>query len=245
MVGNYYRQLSTSTTGVDWDIDATHSPVDARAANGLARPIVTAATEPRMSPEDPDRLFSLANMLSLARIPLAAAFWAALHSQHGLPWAPLAILGLAGVTDMLDGYFARCARRDQPRPIVYGRGAWLDPACDKIFVGAVLAALFLERSPPPGLLAMIFARELIQIPLSLAYALIPALRNWLHYDFTASIFGKATTVLQYAAITALLFNAASSYFAVGAFVAGLLALGDYSRRATLAQDHSSDNPPLP
>jgi len=191
----------------------------------------------------PDRFFSLANVLSLSRVPLAGVFWLALQHQHGFPWAPLAVLGVAGATDVLDGRLARWARRDLSQPAISGRGAWLDPACDKAFIGLILLALFIERSPSPGLLAMIFARELVQIPSSLAYSLIPALRDWLHYDFTATIFGKATTVFQYAAIVALLLNArAAPYLAVASLVGGLLAVGDYLRRAAiLARRAAPDN----
>ena len=196
-----------------------------------------------------DPFFSPANLLSLSRIPLAGLFWLALRDQRALPWAPLAVLGVAGLTDVLDGYFARRAHRGEPPPIVYGRGAWIDPICDKVFVGIVLFALFTERaSAPPALLAMIFAREVVQIPVSLIYALAPGLRRWLDYDFTATPLGKATTVLQYAAITALLCDAGFTlYLALAAFIVGLAAVGDYLRRAaTLAQRRPRvDQPPAP
>lgn len=217
-----------------------YSSVDGEPAGGLALHIVTAAIDPRMSPSDPDKFFSLANVLSLSRVPLAGVFWLTLQDQRIFPWAPLAVLGVAGVTDVLDGLFARRARRGLPQPAVSGRGAWLDPICDKIFVGLVLIALFIERSPSPLLLAMIFARELIQIPVSFAYSLTPALRHWLHYDFTATVFGKATTVCQFAAITALLFDTrAATILAVVSLVVGLLAVGDYLRRAAVIARHGS------
>jgi phosphatidylglycerophosphate synthase len=81
-------------------------------------------------------------------------------------------------------------------------------------------------------LALILARELAQLPLSLIYAAIPALRRWLQYDFRASVLGKAATVSQFAAIAALLFDSwLTRPLAWVAFVIGLLALADYLRRA--------------
>ena len=72
----------------------------------------------------------------------------------------LGVMALAAVTDMLDGIIAR--RRGVSTA---GMGSWLDPICDKLFVGAVLAALHFERGVPLSLLALIVARELMQLPM--------------------------------------------------------------------------------
>ena len=77
-------------------------------------------------------------------------------------------MALAAGTDVLDGTIAR--RRGASTA---GMGSWLDPICDKLFVGAVLAALHFERGVPLSLLALIVARELMQLPMVVVYRAVP------------------------------------------------------------------------
>ena len=180
--------------------------------------------------------FTIANLLSLARVPLALLFATVLAAPWGGAWAALGVLAVAGLTDALDGHFARrAASRGVPgsgRVAPSGTGSWLDPICDKVFVATVLVAIWFHSRPSLTLLGLILARELAQLPLSLIYAVIPTLRRWLRYDFRASALGKAATVMQFAAITALLFQSAAAPVAAWvSFVVGIAALGDYVRRA--------------
>jgi cardiolipin synthase len=181
-----------------------------------------------------NRLTSLPNLLSLSRIPLGGVFWLVLASTaRDSIWAFL-VMGIAALTDVLDGYFARrqAQRAGGPSEPDGGTGAWLDPICDKLFVGAVLAAIIVKRHPPPLIIALILTRELAQLPLGIAYRFIPALRSWLRYDFRASLLGKAATVAQFLAIAALILDHPSNAtFAVIAFGLGIAALADYMRRA--------------
>jgi len=182
-----------------------------------------------------DSVFSLANLLSLSRLPLGAAFVWALNAGAG--WGPpLLVLLLAGASDALDGWVARRAAAreigggDAGTPA--GMGSWLDPICDKLFVSTVLGALWWQYRPPLGLLALILARELVQLPLSLVYVAVPSLRRWLRYDFRASLPGKAATILQFCAIVALIFRSRfTPVLAVAAFAMGMIALTDYVWRA--------------
>ena len=182
-----------------------------------------------------ESVFTLANLLSLSRLPLAAAFVWALNARAG--WGPpLLVLLLAGASDALDGWFARRAavRASGGDKVATpaGIGSWLDPICDKLFVSTVLGALWWVYRPPLAWLALILARELVQLPLSLVYVAIPALRRWLRYDFRASVPGKAATILQFCAIVALIFRSRlSPALAVAAFVMGMIALIDYVWRA--------------
>jgi len=209
-------------------------------------------------------LLSVANLLSLSRLPLGALFaWTLSVSRGRWWWPPLAVVALAGLTDVLDGWFARrrfAQRADRapqtegevlpggpldrasatsPGPSVFRRsggptgvGAWLDPVCDKVFVAAVLGAIWFHFRPPLAWAALILGREIVQLPLSLVYVALPSLRRWLHYDFRAGVPGKAATVLQFAAISALIFrHRAAPVLAAAAFVAGLIAIADYLRRA--------------
>lgn len=180
--------------------------------------------------------FTVANLLSLSRVPLALVFAVALVAPWGGPGVATVVLAMAGFTDALDGVFARRseARRTggRARGTPAGTGSWLDPICDKLFVATVLTAIWFASQPPLTLLALILARELAQVPLSLIYVAVPALRRWLRYDFRASLFGKAATVLQFGAIAALVWKSAvAPGLAWVSFVVGLVALGDYLRRA--------------
>ena len=173
-------------------------------------------------------LFTLPNLLSLSRLPLGVVFWLALGPTPVHGFLALGVMALAAITDVLDGYIARQRGTDSS-----GTGSWLDPICDKLFVGAILAALHFERGVSLGLLALIVSRELIQLPMALTYRMIPTLRHWLRYDFRASPLGKAATVAQFLAIAALILGLPARALAILAFGLGIVALGDYVRRAIL------------
>jgi len=193
--------------------------------------MVRSLPPPMSEPGKPSSITSLPNLLSLSRLPLGGVFWVALGPTPTMTNAVLAIgvMALAAVTDVLDGTIAR--RRGMSTA---GMGSWLDPICDKLFVGAVLAALHFERGVPLWLLAVIVARELMQLPMVLVYRAFPTLRHWLRYDFRASHLGKAATIVQFLAIGSLVMGwPAALPFAWGAFGLGLVALADYVRRAVL------------
>jgi phosphatidylglycerophosphate synthase len=189
-----------------------------------------------MSENRSHSFFTIANLLSLARPPLGLLFALALVAPWGGAWAALGILALAGLTDALDGMFARKAESLRTggvgRAAPAGTGSWLDPICDKVFVATVLGAIWFDSRPPLKLLALILAREVAQLPMAAIYAAIPSLRRWLRYDFRASTLGKTATVLQFAAIAALLFKSKLAPVAAWvSFAVGLIALGDYLGRA--------------
>jgi cardiolipin synthase (CMP-forming) len=192
-----------------------------------------------MSPARAQRLLTLPNLLSASRLPLGGLFWAVLGPGPETVELPFGVLAAAAATDVLDGYLARRRGVDPA-----GVGSWLDPICDKLFVGAVLAALYVERHVPLSLLALVVTRELLQLPMALVYRTSETLRRWLHYDFRASGLGKAATVCQFLAVSALVAQPAlerasprAAGYAVGwrlaelAFALGLAALADYIRRA--------------
>jgi phosphatidylglycerophosphate synthase len=183
-----------------------------------------------MSPAGSTPLVTLPNLLSLSRIPLGGLFWGALARGPDHALLPFAVLLAAAVTDVLDGWVAR--RRHGSNPP--GADAWLDPICDKLFVGAVLAAIYFQRRPPLILLACIVARELVQLPMAVLYRASLTLRRWLRYDFRASLLGKAATVAQFGAVAALILNQPAAWpLALTALALGMLALADYIRRAVV------------
>jgi phosphatidylglycerophosphate synthase len=188
-----------------------------------------------MSPPWLQTLMSLPNLLSLSRIPLGGAFWLTLGPTAAESVWAFAVMAVAAVTDVLDGHLARRQARkagDAQAEPGGGTGAWLDPICDKLFIAAVLAAIIVRRHPPPLLIGLILTRELVQVPLGVAYRFIPTLHSWLRYDFRASVLGKAATVAQFLAIAALILDhPAIEIFALIAFALGIAALVVYMRRA--------------
>jgi len=159
-----------------------------------------AAEHAVVAPSPPEPWLTAPNLLTLSRVPLAAALWLA----RGRPRAVLALMGLAGFTDLADGWLARrLRRRARPAtPAGQQRGAWLDPVCDKVFVSSALGVAVAARHPPLGVAAAVLTRELL-LALALATSQTLARRRPPHRFGTAPI-GKLTTVAQYAAVAALL-----------------------------------------
>ena len=161
----------------------------------------------------------LANALTLARIPLAGLFW--LTYGH-LAWS-LAIIGVAALTDALDGTVARWERRRGRSGSTAGE--WLDPLADKVFVFGVLAATAVRGTTPWALVALVCARELLLVPLAIAYRLT---RPRAAHAFQANRLGKAATIAQLAAVLAIVFGLrAAPLLAVVAAVLGLAAVTHY------------------
>ena len=85
--------------------------------------------------------FYVSNLLSIIRLGLTPFIFHSIIRRSHL--AALAIGGLAILTDMLDGYFAR--RLNQRTNL----GKILDPIADKAIIGAVIVALILSNSSFP------------------------------------------------------------------------------------------------
>ena len=85
--------------------------------------------------------FYVSNLLSIIRLGLTPFLFRSIIRESHL--AALIIGGLAILTDMLDGYFAR--RLDQRTNL----GKILDPIADKAIIGAVIIALIWSNSSFP------------------------------------------------------------------------------------------------
>jgi cardiolipin synthase len=111
------------------------APVDARTGQVFCR------TMKPVSTTMPTRPFALPNLLTYGRIvavPLVVAcmYWQdILQGGLWLRWVGLAIFIVAGVTDILDGYFARSLGQQSS----FGR--MLDPIADKLLVSSCLLML--------------------------------------------------------------------------------------------------------
>ncbi|MEZ4302925.1 MAG: CDP-alcohol phosphatidyltransferase family protein, partial [Polyangiaceae bacterium] len=136
------------------------------------------------------------SLLSLARLPLAAAF----PFVHGRPWLAFAVLVTAGFSDVLDGWWAR--RHHQAT----STGALVDPITDKIFVLTVVITLVVAGDLDLVSVLLLSTRELGELPLVLWLSIDRAARTKRKDHPRANLPGKLATALQFAAVTAALFH---------------------------------------
>ena len=133
-------------------------------------------------------LFTLPNLLSLSRFPLAAAFVLASEAQ-----TRVAVLGAASLTDLLDGWLAR-------RGQVTQLGTLLDPIADKTFVFVALCAFLFDGTLSTRDYFIILSRDFATAIGFLVAYVTPGLDAGM---FRARWSGKVVTVLQLAALLAL------------------------------------------
>lgn len=139
------------------------------------------------------RFLTLPNLLSLARFPLAAAFVVA--STTG---ARLAILIVASLTDLLDGWLAR-------RSGTTRFGALIDPIADKTFVLIAISTFLWSGGLSTRDYFIVLSRDFaIAIGFVVAY-LMPDLDPG---AFRSRLPGKIVTVLQLLALFVLLLRPA-------------------------------------
>jgi CDP-diacylglycerol--glycerol-3-phosphate 3-phosphatidyltransferase len=170
-------------------------------------------------------LWRVPGLLSLARLPLAAAFPFAL----GRPSAALAVLVAAAISDVLDGWYAR--RFSQVTPT----GTALDPVTDKVFVLTVAVSLVVRGYLSPVDVVILSTREIAEAPLVAWIAVSHHARRQRVRQPAANLLGKIATCFQFVAVTAALFRAPQLHWLVAAAgVAGVFAAVGYWTRA-LAQ----------
>jgi len=142
--------------------------------------------------------WNLPNALTWARIAAIPLIVVLFYMPY--PWADPAaglLFAAAGVTDSLDGYFAR--RFGQ----VSRLGAFLDPVADKLIVATALVLLISKDTRPLIVLtaAVIIGREIT----------ISALREWMaeigeRRKVAVSQLGKYKTILQITGLSMMLYR---------------------------------------
>ena len=161
-------------------------------------------------------------LLSVARLPLAAAF----PFVVSRPPLALGVIAIAGLSDVLDGWYARKFGQ------VTATGAALDPLTDKAFVVTVATTLVVLRLLSPLDLALLATRELIELPLVLWIAVSRRARKSRAARASANVPGKLATALQFVAVALCLLRATETRVAVvAAAVAGAIAAIAYWARA--------------
>jgi len=108
--------------------------------------------------------------------------------KHDFKWA-LALFVLAGMSDGLDGLLARTLHQQTVL------GQYLDPIADKLLMSTMFLVLSIEKMIPWKYTVVVFSRDISILLISGVLFMIAGLR-----DFRPSIFGKANTFAQVAAI---------------------------------------------
>jgi cardiolipin synthase (CMP-forming) len=110
--------------------------------------------------------------------------------KHDFRWA-LALFVLAGLSDGLDGLIARTLHQQTLL------GQYLDPIADKLLMSTMFLVLSIEQRAlvPWKYTIVVFSRDISILLVSGVLFMIAGLR-----DFRPSIFGKANTFAQVAAI---------------------------------------------
>ena len=156
--------------------------------------------------------WNLPNALTWLRILMIPAILA-LYYLLPFPWADpaaCAAFALAGITDTLDGYYAR--KLGQTSRL----GAFLDPVADKLIVAA---ALILIVSRDPRWFMAIAAIVIIGREIA-----ISALREWMaeigaRGRIKVSLLGKYKTIMQIVGLSFLLFR--ENIFGIPVYQLGL------------------------
>jgi cardiolipin synthase (CMP-forming) len=165
-------------------------------------------------------LVLLPNLLSVARVPLAVAFPLAVRSR-GLA---LGVLGVAALTDVLDGWVARSLGQATPL------GALVDGATDKIFAASVLGTLVTTRRLSPSSAVLLATRELGELPLALR-VLTSSRGRIVDVDRRANRLGKVATVLELTTVVAVIVRAKGERaLLVATAVCGAVAAASYWAR---------------
>lgn len=133
------------------------------------------------------QLLTAPNQLTLLRMVFLPFIIIHLLNRHYF-WA-LTLFVLAGLSDALDGLLAR--RLKQQTEI----GQYLDPIADKLLLSTIFLVLSVLHKIPWKFTVLVFSRDICIVAVSGLLYIIAGLRN-----FRPSIFGKANTLAQVAAV---------------------------------------------
>jgi cardiolipin synthase len=157
-----------------------------------------------------NRFRTAPNLLTLVRICLAPFLVSAvLEDRFALSFY---LFLAAGLTDALDGTLARILKQ---RTML---GQYLDPVADKLLLSTLFLVLMHKGLIPARVTVLVFGRDVgILVVAALLYAATG------RREFRPSIFGKANTLAQIAAVAAVLLHQLTAVHWVAEF--RTLALG--------------------
>ena len=133
------------------------------------------------------QLLTYPNQLTLLRMMFLPFIVINLVSGHYL-WA-LILFVIAGLSDGLDGLLARLLKQQTLL------GQYLDPIADKLLLSTMFLVLSILHKIPWKFTVLVFSRDISILCASAVLYTIAGLR-----DFRPSIFGKANTLAQVAAV---------------------------------------------
>ena len=133
------------------------------------------------------QLFTYPNQLTLLRMMFLPFIVIHLVSGH-YRWA-LILFVVAGLSDGLDGFLARWLKQQTML------GQYLDPIADKLLLSTMFLVLSILHKIPWKFTVVVFSRDISILMASAVLYMIAGLR-----DFRPSIFGKANTFAQVAAV---------------------------------------------
>jgi len=133
------------------------------------------------------QILSAPNQLTLARMAFLPFIVIKLLDGHFR--GALILFLIAGLSDGLDGVLAR---RLKQQTLL---GQYLDPIADKMLLSTVFLVLSIAHKIPWKFTVMVFSRDICILLVSAVLYTIAGLR-----DFRPSIFGKANTFAQLAAV---------------------------------------------
>ncbi|MDP3275743.1 MAG: CDP-alcohol phosphatidyltransferase family protein [Deltaproteobacteria bacterium] len=168
-------------------------------------------------------LVSVPSLLSLSRVPLAVLFVFVVRDPT---WAVL-VLALAGLSDVLDGWWAR--RFNQCTAI----GALVDGATDKILVLCVAWSLWHAQLLSLQETLMLGVRDAGEVLVTLWVSLRRD-QHALHEEQRANTLGKLTTFLQFTATILAILRLRHFELCVATAVAGAITAVSYARRSVRA-----------
>ncbi len=133
------------------------------------------------------------NLLTLLRICLAPILVAAILEGHYL--LSFSLFVAAGLTDAFDGLLARALKQRS----MFGH--YLDPVADKLLLSTLFLVLLYKGLMPVTVTVLVFGRDVgILLVAAILYAAVG------RREFHPSIFGKANTLAQIAAVAAVLLH---------------------------------------
>lgn len=160
-------------------------------------------------------LGSLPNLLSCSRLVLAAGFVATGGAE-----VRVGLIGVAAMTDFLDGWLARRVHATSRW------GALLDPLADRVFVLTVVGTFLFAGLLSTSAYFVLLSRDIATAIGFLVARVIPWLRP---VEFKARILGKVVTVLQLFTLAAILVAPTAVPLLLAAVgMTSLLAIADYT-----------------
>jgi cardiolipin synthase (CMP-forming) len=160
-------------------------------SGGPAAGVTTRAPDPDRLP---DRIWTVPNVISIARLLGVPVFLWLVLGPHADGWAVILLIA-AAASDWLDGKLARALHQESRL------GQLLDPTADRLYIGVMLIGLAIRALIPWWLVGVLVGRELV-----LAVALLRLrTRGW--EPLQVSFVGKAATLCLFYAFPLLLLGA--------------------------------------